>query len=60
MLVLTREINESVVIDGGIVVTVVRIQGSRVRLGITAPDGVLVLRNELGRTIAGGQQQATD
>ena len=37
MLVLTREKNESVVIGGQIIVTIVEIRGDRVRLGITAP-----------------------
>jgi carbon storage regulator len=30
-----------------IVVTVVRVSGDRVRLGIEAPEGMLVLRDEL-------------
>ncbi len=37
MLVLTQRLGESVVIDGGIQVTVVAAQGDKVRLGIVAP-----------------------
>ena len=37
MLVLTRKIGETIVIDGGIKVTVVKIDGNKVRLAIDAP-----------------------
>jgi carbon storage regulator len=47
MLVLTRKIGESIVIDGGITVTVNRIAGNRVTLGIEAPASRRVLRGEL-------------
>ncbi|MDG3003812.1 carbon storage regulator CsrA [Paludisphaera mucosa] len=47
MLVLSRKINEKIVIDGGIVVTVVKIEGGQVRLGIEAPSDVKVYREEL-------------
>jgi carbon storage regulator len=47
MLVLTRKLGETVVIDGGIKVTVLEVAGNRVRLGIAAPDGVRILRGEL-------------
>ena len=39
MLVLTRHLGETVVIDGGIQVTVVAVQGDKVRLGVEAPGG---------------------
>lgn len=47
MLVLTRKPNESLVIDGDIIVTVVEIRGNRVKLGITAPRGKPVYREEV-------------
>ena len=47
MLVLTRKIGESIVIDGGITITVNRIAGNRVTLGIEAPADRRVLRGEL-------------
>ncbi len=47
MLVLTRRPGESVVIDGGIRITVVAVQGNKVRLGIVAPDSVRVDRQEV-------------
>lgn len=47
MLVLSRKPLESIVIANNIVVTVLSILGSRVRLGIEAPRGVLIHRTEL-------------
>ena len=38
MLVLTGRPGEKVVIDGGITLTVLGVQGNQVRLGIDAPD----------------------
>ena len=47
MLVLSRRENERIRLGDSIVVTVVRLSGDRVRLGIEAPSNVLVLRGEL-------------
>ncbi|MBS0204338.1 MAG: carbon storage regulator [Planctomycetes bacterium] len=48
MLVLTRGLKQQILIDGGLVtVTVLEINGSRVRLGIEAPHEVSVRRKEL-------------
>jgi carbon storage regulator len=47
MLVLSRKTDETIVIDGRIEVTVVQIEGGRVRLGITAPREVSIRRSEL-------------
>ncbi len=49
MLVLSRRENERIRLGDSIVVTVVRLSGDRVRLGIDAPPDLLVLRDELGR-----------
>ena len=47
MLVLSRKMNESVIIDGGIRVMVVGVRGNQVRLGFEAPSGVRIFREEL-------------
>ena len=47
MLVLSRKALESIVIDGGIKITVIEIRGTQIRLGIAAPKDVRVLRQEL-------------
>jgi carbon storage regulator len=47
LLVLTRKIGEEIIIDDDICITVVAIQGDRVRLGITAPRATRVDRREV-------------
>jgi carbon storage regulator len=47
MLVLTRREGEEIVIEGKIRVTVVAVQGNRVRLGVVAPPTVSVDRSEI-------------
>lgn len=47
MLVLTRKVGEKIYIGDGITVTVLDVKGSRIRLGIDAPDDVRVVRSEL-------------
>jgi carbon storage regulator len=47
MLVLSRKPGEKIVIGDGITVTVVEVDGNRVRLGIEAPADVRILRGEL-------------
>ena len=48
MLVLTRRINESIVINGDIVVTVLEVgRNGQVRLGIEAPRHYQIYRKEL-------------
>ncbi len=47
MLVLSRRESERIKLGDSIVVTVVKVTGDRVRLGIEAPSDVLVLRSEL-------------
>ncbi|MFM7073715.1 MAG: carbon storage regulator CsrA [Planctomycetota bacterium] len=47
MLVLSRKLNEEIVIDGKIVVKVVEIRGDRVRLGIEAPPATTIHRSEV-------------
>jgi carbon storage regulator len=47
MLVLSRRLGEEIVIDGTIRVSVLDIQGGRVRLGITAPTYIPIIRPEV-------------
>jgi len=47
MLVLTRKTSERITIDDAIDVKVLAIQGNRVKLGITAPGGVRIVRAEI-------------
>jgi carbon storage regulator len=47
MLVLSRKLNEQIIIGDNIRVTVVSIRGNQVRLGFEAPPEVLIFRDEL-------------
>jgi carbon storage regulator len=47
MLVLSRKTNETLVIDGRILVTVVEVRGGRVRIAVEAPGEVSVHRQEI-------------
>jgi carbon storage regulator len=47
MLVLSRKQGESIIITGGISVTVVEISGDKVRLGFDAPKEIRVNRKEV-------------
>jgi carbon storage regulator len=47
MLVLSRKLNEKIVIDSNIVLTVVKIDRNQIRLGIEAPAHVRVFREEI-------------
>ena len=51
MLVLSRKVGERIRIGDGIVVTVVRVTGGGVRLGIEAPPEMPVIREELYQEI---------
>ena len=47
MLVLSRRVDESLLIDKDIKITVLDIKGGQVRLGITAPQPIKVHREEV-------------
>lgn len=47
MLVLTRKKNEQIRISDDIVLTVVEIQGGKVKLGIQCPSKIPIRRNEI-------------
>jgi carbon storage regulator len=49
MLVLSRKVGEKIIIDGGIQVEIVSIEGNKVRIGITAPPEVRIDREEVHR-----------
>ena len=51
MLILSRKQEESVVIRDDIVVTILAIEGDKVKLGIRAPRDVQVYRDELWQAI---------
>jgi len=48
MLVLTRRVSERIQIGDDVTLTIVRVDGNKVRIGIEAPDHVKIKRDELG------------
>lgn len=47
MLVLSRKQGQQIVVGSSVVVTIVRVSGDKVRIGIEAPEELRVLRGEL-------------
>jgi carbon storage regulator len=47
MLILTRRVGDSLKIGDDVSVTILRVKGDQVRLGIDAPDTISVLREEV-------------
>jgi carbon storage regulator len=47
MLVLSRKVHEKILIGEDVVILIVRLEGNQVRLGISAPKEVRVIRSEI-------------
>ena len=60
MLILQRKAGESLVIGEDITVRVVSVDGARVRLAISAPDDVPILRSELVIAAAANRDSAME
>jgi len=61
MLNLSRRIGETIVIGDDVTVTVLAVKGKQVRLGFAAPEGVVILREEIvADGIAGDTDDRTD
>ena len=51
MLVLRRKVGESIILDGVINISVLAVEGERVKIGISAPPDVTIVREELLRIV---------
>jgi carbon storage regulator len=60
MLVLTRKIGERVLIGDDIVVTILDVRGDGVRVGIDAPRGIRIQRDEVVQAVSEANQEATE
>lgn len=60
MLVLTRKVNQSIVIGDDIEVVVLEVRGEQIRLGIKAPRDVVVHRKEIYEQIQEENQAASN
>ena len=59
MLILTRRIGETLMIDDDITITVLGVKGNQVRLGVNAPKSVAVHREEIYQRIQQEKAVAT-
>lgn len=59
MLVLSRKESQRIRLGDSIVITIVKISGDKVRVGIEAPSNVLVLRDELELRDPSGPVEST-
>lgn len=57
MLILTRRVNEKIVISDTIVITLVDVRGDKARLGIEAPHEIPVHRHEVWEAIRREQER---
>lgn len=57
MLVLTRKIKESIIINDNIKIQILEVKGHQVRIGISAPENVIVYREEIYEKVLAEQEK---
>ncbi|MBO5487014.1 MAG: carbon storage regulator CsrA [Eubacterium sp.] len=60
MLALARKINESIIINDNIEVTILEIKGDQVKIGIEAPKSVPIYRKEIYKQIQSANEEAVN
>ena len=60
MLALARKVNESIIINDNVEVTVLEVKGDQVKLGINAPKSVPIYRQEIYKQIQEANDKAAD
>jgi carbon storage regulator len=60
MLALSRKLNESIIINNDIEITVLEVKGDQVKIGINAPKSVPIYRKEIYVQIQEANKEAAD
>ena len=60
MLILSRKINEKIMIGDNIAVSIIEIRGDQVRIGVDAPKSVKVFRQEVYEAIKAENKAASE
>ena len=60
MLILTRRVDESLVIGDNVTVTILGVKGNQVRIGVDAPRDVAVHREELAQKQSRGEESQSE
>jgi len=60
MLILSRKINEKVIIGDDITISIIEVRGDQVRLGIDAPKKIRVFRQEVFEAIKNENKAASE
>lgn len=60
MLILTRKPEQRIIINENIIISVLAVEGDRVKLGIVAPKDVSILREEVQRAVEGENRRAAE
>lgn len=58
MLILSRRVNEKIIIGEDVVVSIIEVRGDQVKIGIEAPKSVKVFREEVFNAIQGENRRA--
>lgn len=59
MLILSRKLNESIVVGDDVIIKIVSIDKGVVKLGIEAPNNITVLREELLKAVEESNKEAS-
>lgn len=60
MLILTRRVGETLMIGDDVKITILKVSGNQIRIGVEAPKDVSVHREEVYQRVLQDKQSATD
>jgi len=60
MLILSRKINEKIIIGDNIAVSIIEVRGDQVRIGVDAPKNIKVFRQEVFEAIKAENKAASE